>query len=300
VAVLPLALFYQQNPGDFFAPFNRVESLGDWLANETVIRDESAGKVIADQIIASAKTFVSKPSEVWYRPLVPILQPVSAGLFLGGLILLLFHLRRSSTHLLAIWVGSFILIGGLSVPVSAAQRYVAALPACGLLIGFALDECANLLEKVWQERRTLLSAGVIVVILAISLHDLYFYLFTYTPISDLGGLNTMVAQKLADYLQDEQNMQVAFFGQPRMGYYSINTTAYLAPHIQGLDFNEDWGSPDNPQITSDRVLFVLLPGNEANLDLIKQDYPGGATAVQLNHDGSVLFWLYTAARPTTP
>jgi hypothetical protein len=167
------------------------------------------------------------------------------------------------------------------------------------VIGFALDESANLLEKVWQERRKLLTAAVFLVIAVVSLDDLYFYLFTYTPASDLGGLNTLVAQRLADYLQDEEDIQVAFFGQPRMGYYSINSTAYLAPHIQGLDFNQPWGSPDNPEITADEVLFVFLPDNRENLELVKEDYPNGSTTVELNEDGSPLYWMYTAQNPNS-
>ena len=176
-------------------------------------------------------------------------------------------------------------------------RIIHELPIDLILNANSLDEIAGLLESVWQHHRKLLSAAVLVTILAVSVNDLYFYLFTYTPASDLGGLNTMVAQRLADYLQDKEDLQVAFFGQPRMGYYSINTTAYLAPHIQGLDFNHLWGSPDNPTLTEDRVLFVFLPGNEDNLDLVKQDYPDGATAVEETTDGAILYWLYTTSKP---
>lgn len=297
VVVLPLGMFYIEKPDDFVAPFNRVETLGDWLSNEVVLQALPPWKIVANQILTSARTYVSTPSDVWYRPQVPILRPISAGLFIAGVILLLFRFRRASSAMLLFWIGSFILVGGLSIPVSAAQRYVAVLPACALVIGFALDECANLLEKVWQERRTLLTAVVFILIILVSLDDLYFYLFTYTPVSDLGGLNTLVAQRLADYLQDEEDIQVAFFGQPRMGYYSINSTAYLAPHIQGLDFNQPWGSPDNPEITAEEVLFVFLPGNQENLDLVKEDYPNGSATVELNEDGSTLYWMYTAQNP---
>jgi 4-amino-4-deoxy-L-arabinose transferase-like glycosyltransferase len=299
VVVLPLGMFYLEKPDDFVAPFNRVESLGDWLSNEIMLQQKSAWEIMAEQILTSAKTYISTPSEVWYRPQVPILRPISAGLFLAGAILLLFRLRRSSTFLLLLWAASFIVIGGMSVPVSAAQRYVAALPVCALVIGFALDESANLLEKVWQERRKLLTAAVFLVIAVVSLDDLYFYLFTYTPVSDLGGLNTLVAQRLADYLQDKEDIQVAFFGQPRMGYYSISSTAYLAPHIDGLDFNQPWGSPDNPTITADEIVFVFLPDNHENLALVKEDYPGGSAMVELNEDGSILYWMYTAHKPNT-
>lgn len=299
IVTLPLILFYIEKPDDFFAPFNRVESFGDWLTMETQIRGESAWRIMAEQILDSARTYITKPSEVWYRPNVPILQPLSAGLFTAGVLLSFFYLRRARTYLLLIWIGSFILIGGLSVPVSAAQRYVAALPACALLIGFALDESANLLQKVWKNRWALLSAAVIVIAVAVSANDLYFYFFKYAPTSDLGGLNTLVAQRLAEYLEDKEDLQVAFFGQPRMGYYSINSTAYLAPHIQGFDFNHPWGSADNPELTADKILFIFLPGNEEILDLVKQDYPNGSTSIQETGSSTILYWLYTAENPNT-
>jgi 4-amino-4-deoxy-L-arabinose transferase-like glycosyltransferase len=297
VAILPLGIYYLENPADFMAPFNRVESLGDWLSNETVIQNAPAWKIMRDQIIFSAKTFISKPSEVWYRPKVPILLPLAAGVFAAGLLLMLFQIKRPRTYLLIFWIGSFILIGGLSVPVSAAQRYVAALPACALVIGFGLDECGNLLERAWQQKRTLLSAAALIAVAFISLNDLYFYFFTYTPVSDLGGLNTLVAQRLADYLQDKDDLQVAFFGQPRMGYYSINTTAYLAPYIEGLDFNHPWGSGENPALTGDHILFIFLPGNEEEMEAVRLAYPNGSTAIQQNSDGSILFWLYSIYLP---
>jgi 4-amino-4-deoxy-L-arabinose transferase-like glycosyltransferase len=300
VVVLPLGFFYLEKPHDFMAPFNRVQSLGNWLSKETEILGEPAWKILTDQLIASAKTFVSKPSEVWYRPKVPMLRPISAGIFIGGLILLGFRLRRSSNNLLLLWIAGFILIGGLSVPVSAAQRYVAVLPACALVIGFAVDEIARLLEKAWQKRRKVLTYASLILISAVCISDLHFYFFDYTSISDVGSTNTLVAQRLANYLQDKENLQVAFFGTPRMGYYSINSTAYLAPQVQGLDFNHPWGSEENPQLTAEQIMFVFLPGNQDNIGLVVQDYPNGTAAIEHNIDGSVLYWSYTINNTNFP
>ncbi|MEN8241582.1 MAG: glycosyltransferase family 39 protein [Chloroflexota bacterium] len=300
VVVLPLGLFFIEHPDDFMAPFVRVQGLGDWLSTEVQIRGEPAWKILSDQLIASAKTLISKPSEVWYSPRVPILRPVSAGIFIAGLILLGFRLRRSSSLLLLIWIGSFVLIGGLSVPVSSAQRYVAVLPACALVIGFAMDEIASLLEINWKIPQKWLTVISLAIITAVGVSDLYFYLFTYTPISSMGGTNTLVAQRLADDLQDKEDLQVAFFGSPRMGYYSIRSTQYLAPHIEGLDFIHPWGSEGNPQLTAGAVIFIFLPGNEENLSLVIEDYPIGTKSIEQNVDDSVLYWSYTVNNFISP
>ena len=89
-------------------------------------------------------------------------------------------------------------------------------------------------------------------------------------------------------------MQVAFWGADRMGYTSINTTAYLAPQARGLEFQYPWGNPENPPLAQGPVVFVFLPGEEQNLPLVQRDYPGGEMIVAYDFDEGPLYWLYAA------
>jgi hypothetical protein len=269
-----------------------VNLLGEWLVRESELVGKPGWQILASQIYTSARTFISIPMQVWYPAEAPIMRPTSAVIFLCGLILLLFQLRKPASLMLYFWIGMFVLSGGFSVPVSSAQRYIAAVPACALVIGFCLDECARMAGTVWPERQKILYAGAILLVVGLSVSDLNYYFFKYTPHSQLGGANTLVAQKLADYLENQGPQQVAFFGGIRMGYYSINSTAYLAPHIEGLDFREPWGSADNPAITSARVIFVFLPEELTNLDLVKQDYPDGKLVIEVDQTGAPLYYLY--------
>ena len=174
------------------------------------------------------------------------------------------------------------------------------IPGCALVIGFCLDECVSIISKVWQKSGRLLAAGVLLLVVGMGVSDLHFYFYKYSPQTQLGGQNTLVAQRLALYLQDQQPTQVAFFGGSRMGYYSISSTAYLAPHIEGLDFRQPWGSADNPEITAEQVMFVFLPEERQNLDLVRQDYPDGALSVEYDQQGLPLYWLYTVNLITQP
>lgn len=306
VVVAPSIWYYANESGmtNFMAPFNRVDVLGDWLTRESELLDKPGWQIIAGQVYDSARTFVSLPVQIWYPAEVPILRPVAAVLFIAGLILLLFKLYKPPSLMLFLWLGLFVMVGGFSIPLSAAQRYVAAIPACALVIGYALDEIFRLVQRV-QERKTApqtpaaiqqvqrwLTTAAVVLLVGVGISNVYFYLYTYTPQTNLGGPNTLVAQRLAEYLQTEEPMQVAFFGGERMGYYSINSTAYLAPQMEGLDFREPWGSPDNPPISSDRVAFVFLPEVEENLQLVRQDYPEGKLSVSLDKEGNPLYYLY--------
>jgi len=93
---------------------------------------------------------------------------------------------------------------------------------------------------------------------------------------------------------------VAFFGGTRMGYYSISSTTYLAPHIEGLDFREPWGSANNPVITSDPVIFVFLPEQLDNLDLVQQDMPGGQLISEYDQQGGLLYLVYIVDHSEAP
>jgi hypothetical protein len=110
-------------------------------------------------------------------------------------------------------------------------------------------------------------------------------------------MNNQVAQRLADSLQEEEaGLQVAFFGFPRMGYYSHSSVAYLNPHVTGIDFTLPWGNPANPVLSEGRLMFVVLPEHSEDLEKIRQAYPVGRLGVEENAAGQMLFWRWEVDR----
>ena len=53
-----------------------------------------------------------------------------------------------------------------------------------------------------------------------------------------------------------------------------------------------WGSPENPQPTSNHLVFVLLPDHEGELPAIQEDFPDGILTRELDRKGQPLYWLY--------
>jgi hypothetical protein len=292
IAFLPLAWFFYTHPYDFMAPYARVGVFGWWLENEMGLTGLPAWQVMFKQFVLSLESFISAPLEVWYSPGTAILRPTAAAFFLLGLCLLLLKWRDARTHLFVIWLAAFVATATLSLPATAAQRFVAAAPVCVLLVGYAFSEISRLLAKAWIDKAKILNALGIVVILLIAADDTWFYFKEYTPTSYMGGPNTYVAQKLAEYLQTKEDMDVAFFGEPRMGYYSISSLPYLAPHIRGFDHRYPWGSPDNPKLTNDHVLYVLLPNHHVSLIAIVDTYPQGILQEEYDPYGGLLYWYY--------
>jgi 4-amino-4-deoxy-L-arabinose transferase-like glycosyltransferase len=296
VTVLPLAWFYVRYPDEFLAPLRRVSILGDWMVNEVHLTGQSSWRILFHQIALSLEGFAHTPLRAWYQPGTPLLRLIPAVLFFLGIGFLLRKPRDSRTLLLGLWVLVLGLMNGFSEGAPAAQRYVAASPAVAILVGYGLSESGSFLASLWPQYKQGLGFLALAIIMLVSLDEVRFYFQVYTPRSDLGGENTLVANRLADFLKDKSGQwKVAFFGSPRMGYYSIATLSYLAPQIMGYDMNQPWGSDQNPRLPDDHLFFVFLPGLERDLRAVQASYPGGQLLEERTSDGRLLYWLYRFA-----
>lgn len=295
VVILPLAIFYIHHPDEYMAPFRRVSIFGSILDDMVRSTGQPVWLILLKQIWLGLEGFIYIPIRFWYQPGTPLLRPIAASLFLFGLVMLVIRGRKSSFFLLAFWILTFGLIGGLSESTPASQRYVAAAPVCALLVGYGLNELGLIFETLWPAFRKLSNAAVLIVAILIAADELNFYFNTYTQktVLELSHSNTMIAQHLADYLKDKPtDLQVVFMGTPFMGYYSIPSLQYLVPDIHGMDVNPPWEAFDKSAITGNKLLFVFLPGNESALRSVQMDYPGGLTYAERANDGAPLYWYY--------
>ena len=294
---LPLAGYFNLHQDQFQAPLGRFSILGDWMQREMENKGMSEIEILSEQFKLSFRAFTSERVIQWYNPGVPLLRPIIAGVFMIGLLLLIFRLKESRTYIIIIWLLAFVLIGALSTPVPAAQRYVAAAPVIALVVGFSLGEISKLLIQVWKQRAKLIEITAIVLMIALAVDDARFYFIDFTRERNFSDPNTWVAQALAEHLQSRTDeWQVALYGSPRMGYRSISTLPYLAPHITGYDMNQHFGSPENPIIEGDKIIFVFLPDNEDNLKAAQVEYPNGELDKVYYSDGTFLYWIYEVER----
>ena len=260
VVVIPLAGYYIQNPSEYLAPMVRVSIMDDWLVHEMGKVGKPGWLILLQQLGLSFLGLVNVPLRAWYTPGVPLLRMPSATLFLVGLGVLILKPKDHRFHLLALWIIAICIPGGLSDSVPAAQRYVALAPALAIMVGFGLDEIAVQLGQLIKRYNGIINLAALLAIIILSIGELNFYYFVHTPKSEFGGANSLVAQRLADTLQDKSpEWEVLFWGYPRMGYYSIPSLQYLVPEIKGLDMNAPWRSaPESPtnQRSSDICIFT--------------------------------------------
>ncbi len=300
VIVAPLYFYYIKYPEQFFAPLSRVSIFSTWLKNEITTSGSPAWIIFIKQISTGFQAYTHTPLRAWYQPNTPILRPLDAVFFYIGIIVLLTRYRERRSILLILWLLIFGLIGGLSEPTPAAQRYVAVAPACALVIGNGISGLADILAKIWTKRKTLFAIPAFVILAILMATNWYFYFIDFTQIALSQNTNSpgAIAQGLADNLKTQpKGTQVIFFGSPLMGYYSISSTYYLAPQVFGVDINQPWNEVDKEVITGDQLIFVFLNNHESEIPLVQDDYPRGDLRTVQTWNNEVLFWMYEVNTP---
>ena len=295
VIALPILWFYMKNVNEFLAPFTRVAISPEWIKNQLIETGKPVWKIILSQLSLGFQAFTYTPLRAWYQSGRPILLPMSASLFVLGLVLSISQPERKKYIPVILWIIIFGLIGSFSESTPAAQRYVAVTPACALLVGFGASNIASMFKGLFPAMKTGISIAGFLLILLASILELNFYFNSYTPQSrqDLAHSNGMIAQKLAEHLKSQSlHQQIVFLGSPAMGYFSIPSIQFLAPGFKGMDINYPWGSSQNPVPAGDDLIFVFLPSHEDDIPLVEKDYPGGQLRVQNAIDNSPLYWLY--------
>ena len=295
IILLPLVWYYIRFPEQYLAPLTRVSILGTWLDNEVIITGLPAWRILLKQLLLGLQAFTFIPLQHWYRPEVPFLRPLFAGAFLLGLINLIFRPKESRSITLFLWLTMYVLIGGLSESTPASQRYVAAAPACMLILAYGLGETGNIFERLWPKSTRWVTIAVLGIAILLAADDINFYFNKYTPHTflEFGHADGVIAQELANDLQDKpQGTQAFFFIGANMGYYSIPSISYLAPQVEGFDVLQPWGSPDNPVPTSGHLIFIFLPENAKDLPTIQAAYAGGTLYEKKAVDKKTLYWLY--------
>ncbi|MCL4559774.1 MAG: glycosyltransferase family 39 protein [Chloroflexi bacterium] len=296
VVTLPMAWYYANHWGEYMAPMNRVTIFGNWMRLEMARTGLSEPAILVRQVWDGLRAYTDLPIRFFYTPGTPILRAGSATVFLLGVILLLWRWKDGRAWLLLIWLLAFGVMGGLSVDTPASQRYAAAAPAVAVVVAYGLTGFAGRLSSLWPRWTSWFSLAALILVVVMAVDDARFYFLDFTPRSDFGGDNTLVAQRLADDLKSRPgSWQVYFFGEPRMGYASIPSLPYLVSNAAGSDVKDPWEAAGIPLPADKATLFVFLPQHTDDLAAVRQIYPGGIESILYNRKGQLLYQAYAVA-----
>ena len=287
---LPLGVHFYKFPDQFSAPLNRVTIFGPWLEAEMARTGFTQFEIIAKQMWLGVLGYTYQPLRLFYEPGVPLLLTGAATLFLIGIVwgILNFDLRYL---LLTLPMLATVISNGLSQSPPASQRFILATPMVAVFVAIPLGFMASRFETFWPQRKWIayLLTGLIMV--GISYQDIEFYFFQAPEKYIFGGVNTLIATEVADYLEaSSEEERVYFFGFPRMGYFSLSTIPYLVPDVvavdvvQPLDEAPIW---DLPEVTH----FMFLPERLNDLRFVEMAYPDGEYIQIFDDDEEVLLFV---------
>ncbi|MBN1440663.1 MAG: glycosyltransferase family 39 protein [Anaerolineales bacterium] len=302
--LLPLAWWIGTHFDHYMADVRTNSILGEWMEIATRESGLPVWRILLDQLELGFGGFFSVNLSFWYRPDQPILRTLPAVFFIFGLAILCLRLRDTRTWVPLLWLAAYGMVVSLSESAPAAQRLPGVGAACALVVGFGAVEFVSILANLFPARQRLLGVAAVLLVGILAVDDLRFYFFDFTPNStflgkyDFVGAGGEVARKIVEQLEDEEGeWEVVFFNNGLMGFYSNPALRYLLPNAEGMDLENDWGSPENPEVPEGNLYFVFMPGRESNIPLVQADFPGGSLGEVYAPDGSLLFTYYVRRSP---
>ncbi|HXI14862.1 MAG TPA: glycosyltransferase family 39 protein, partial [Chloroflexota bacterium] len=282
VTAAPMAQYSVRNSDAYNARLNQVGILqSGWLAREQEIRKQGAVPILVYQLQRAALAFNAYPDRTfWYGSPRPLFQFIPAVLFLLGLGFATLRLLNPRFFpFVAWWWGAVITGGMLTESPPSSMRLITLAPPAVFFVALALVRVARLLQPaLGAAARPSFRPAVALGTAVLSMASINFYFTVYTPLRVYGNPTALIATELSRYAKQELGPQsrLYFFGAPRM-YVDFGSIPYLLPEVEGVDVREPLRAPPGSSLVKPdkSPVFVFLPERLAELDLVRQTFPGG-------------------------
>jgi hypothetical protein len=297
ILILPSLAWIYNHPDDFWARWTKEGSFqSGWLMNEVVNTGRPAFLILWERFVHAFQSIFILPFQDFYWAPAPILDLVTAVLFVVGTFLALRRTRDPKILLLNGWFWSGVVaVSIFAIPPSAdAYRLFMVLPAMCVLAALGWAHITSLAERLaFVQRRTVVAWSVVMVLFVAGLNlKTYFIDFGRTCVYGGQTFTSRRASLLGDYLHAQPAFDQAYLLSDDFAYGIFPSTDYLSGSIPVTNLSAPFTSIDAHGST----LFIIVPSREPERVAVSNFAPGG-TSTRITDCGKLMFLAYRVYIP---
>ena len=292
--LLPMMIWGVFSPGDFFARLSSDGSVvSGWMARESAARAIPQIMIVFELYQYAFATFLSTPFEDFYHANVPILDSISAVLFVFGLVYihgLLYQRSRAIIMLLGWFWGGMTALAVFTIPISTyPYRLLVIVPVVILIVAIAIERITRSI-RLSRIQNTV----VVAVVVCIALVNIEIYRTQLATVCRYGGdLKTQQAGVLAQFLAHtaQRSNRVVLYGNAPDGFYvgPWRSLQFLNPDVEFV--NSDEVSADGASPYQGATWYVAIPERVDEL-------PAGASApIPIQQCADTLLYAVNVSQP---
>jgi len=297
IVTLPLLGWYATHPTALAERYNAVSIFASgWLAREVTVTGKSALQLLLVQFWKALTAFHLTPDPTfWYFPQRPLLDFVTGGLMLVGMLASFMRWKWPSRAATLLWFWTTLVMAwGMTENPPSSQRGLLLVPAVALLVAWGVVALEEVFVGWRREFNYVLGA-----LLALSaVFNLYFYFGTYTPRRVYGNPSAEKATAFAHFVlthpfpacemgAERAPATTYFFGPPEL-YWEFGTIAFLLRDLPGVNVLPEDPLPAAPK----PARFAFTPNRVGELAEVEAQHPHGQLAEIRAPDGRLLMFLY--------
>ncbi|MBN1250003.1 MAG: glycosyltransferase family 39 protein [Anaerolineae bacterium] len=300
VVTLPLLGWYSAHPSSLTERYNAVSIFASgWLAREVEITGRGPIALMLQQLWRSITAFhLTHDPTFWYFPQRPLLDFVTGGFMLMGMVEAIVRWKWPSRAMTLLWFGSTLMMAWvLTENPPSSQRGLLMVPAAALLAAWGVDWAAGHLVRGKVALRWWYGSWVALVMVV----NCVFYFGIYTPARVYGNPTAEIATAFARHTlahpepvcppgatspSDCPGM-VYFLGPPRLEW-DFGALRFMLRHVPGIGVAEG----EVPRSIDRPARFAFVPERAVQLAEVQELYPGGQRSELLGPEGRLLMVIY--------
>lgn len=284
ISAIPLGAYFLIHQDTFAGRLGSVGLFQSGWLDQQVDLGRSPVSILWDQILHAFGGFVHYPvaSNVYvYNTPHPLIYGLAVIPFIAGFVYSVFHIEKKEYAFLLIGLVVPTVLGGvLTVPPTAWQRYLGAIPAASGLVAVGLWQLAEQLLP-WKRSAVPLVALSAVSLLAAQNVDLYFR----AAVNDV-NFGAAIRSETVQYVKPlSKDTRVYWFGAPDVGANFVTFDLHDRKLIEVFDPVPQALTPVEQPSPS---VYLFMPHREAELPLLTAKCPGGTTKTLSFHGSKVL------------